>query len=697
VPELAPRGSRGPPLRQPHAILRAMTPRILWRLAAPVALAAAGCAATAPHEPAADQSEAEPAATWPAFATDQPAPSGLSVERGSIGHSAGGVKIPVYTLWAPGDIEPDGRPAVLLVAGADARHRVGHEVARELIATLGEGAPEALLQTTLYIIPMLNPDAFEREGGGGPLDAAVPGGTLTPRDADRDGRIDEDGPVDLNGDGVVTMMRIENPEARQGGWGLTAAKVIDPDEPRLMRDPKPEEGERATHAVVIEGRDADGDGRIAEDGVGGVDLNRNFSYLWPELEPDAGVWPLSEPESLALVDWMLDRPNIYAVLVYGPGDTIVNIPAAGKFDPTGRVPTGIETDDKPTYERISKHFKEITGQTAAPTVDNNKGSLHGWAYAHFGALSFSTPVWVRPDLVKKEEPEGKSDEAAEEPERKDDTEPRGDESPPDEPPETLTLAGRTVTLTFEGVQAAMAEFAAASEDEQAKISEALFALPDEPRMRLMALMQGLPPRPAAVEGDALKGAEPKKKPAAESRSEDAEWLAHSDERDGAGFIDWAPFDHPDLGPVEIGGFRPGFKLNPPEEAIPGLVDEQAQFITKLLEMAPRLVIEDPRVEALGAGVWRISLRLRNDGQLATRSAIGVKARRLPPIVVHIDADDDALVSGSRIERTGAIGPHGAAVDHEWIVRAPAGSEGAITIRTAEWGDFEKTLTLEDGR
>src|SRR5690606_16026947 len=313
--------------------------------------------------------------------------------------------IPLYTISgaAPGETDPGRRPAVLLVAGLDGRHTVGHEVARELVEAFGERAAEALGETTLYIIPMLNPDAFER-GAFAPLDAAVPGGTLTPRDADRDGRIDEDGPADLNGDGVITQMRIENPEQRPGGWNLTADKVIDPDEPRLLRDPKPEEGERATHTVLIEGRDADGDGKIVEDGAGGVDLNRNFPYLWPELAPDAGQWPLSEPESLALVEWMHERPNIYVVLVYGPGDTIVKIPEAGKFDQTRRVPTGIEADDKPTYERLSKIFKAITGQTGAPTA-NNEGSLPGWAYGHFGALTFSTPVWVRPDLVKTDEVE----------------------------------------------------------------------------------------------------------------------------------------------------------------------------------------------------------------------------------------------------------------------------------------------------
>ncbi len=661
-----------------------MTPLpIPCRLAAALAVAAgqaAGCAAAGRAAPQPDQPDAatEPP-PWPEFASQPPeATEGpIRIERSSIGSTAGGVAIPLYTLWSPGEVEPGRRPAVLVVAGADGRHEVGFEVARDLIAELQGAGPDAFARTTLYIVPMLNPDAFGRDG---PLDAAVPGGTLTPRDDDRDGRTDEDGPADLNGDDLITMMRIENPPP---GWGLEATKVIDPDEPRLMRDPKPEEGERATHAVIVEGRDTDGDGRIAEDGAGGVDLDRNFPYLWPEHEPDAGLWPPSEPESRALVDWMLERPNIYAVLVYGPNDTLVNIPPAGKFDATGRVPTGIETDDKPIYERISTIFKEITGQTGAPTGDN-RGSLQGWAYGHFGVLSFSTPVWVRPDLVKDDAAESEDDAEAE-------TDAPSDPSEAAEP-ETVTIAGRTIPLTVEGVQAAAAEVAAMPEAEQQAAMAAFTALPAEMQARLQALAQGQAPEPAAA-GDQPEPPASKKKPA--GKSDEAKWLAWSDERDGAGFIDWATFEHPDLGPVEIGGFRPGFQLNPPEDQIPGLVAQQAEFVAKLLEMAPQLVIETPRVERLGAGVWRISLRLRNDGELATRSAIGVKARRLPPLVLHLSADDDTLIAGSRVERTSSIEPAGGTADHEWIVRAEPATELTLTIRSAEWGDTERTVTLEE--
>src|SRR5690606_35790650 len=122
---------------------------------------------------------------------------------------------------------------------------------------------------------------------------------------------------------------------------------------------------------IVESTDADGDGFFAEDGPGGVDLDRNFPHLWPEFRDGAGVTPLSEPESRAVAEWILaptgpGRDNIVAVLVYSPADNLLNTPPTGKMDPTGVVPLGIEERDKGVYESVGAAFKEITGMTGAP-------------------------------------------------------------------------------------------------------------------------------------------------------------------------------------------------------------------------------------------------------------------------------------------------------------------------------------------
>ncbi|MCA9310354.1 MAG: hypothetical protein KDA21_04060, partial [Phycisphaerales bacterium] len=322
------------------------------------------------------------------------ASSARQVTHSVIGASGEGR--PIHLLRV-GSGEPTAG-ALLIVAGLDGRHRVGSEAALALAGRLAEMWDELPEGRVVYIIPAANPDNAAWQ-----LDGAHPtedfGGVFVAFDDDRDRRIDEDGPQDLNGDGVITMMRVADPPI---GSGLVRTHVIDEDEPRLMREPKSAEGESPTHALLIEGRDVDGDGRIGEDGRGGVLLNHNFPYRWPEHVDDAGQHQLSQPESLALVRWMLEHDEITTVLVYGPDDTLVSTPVAGKTDDTRRVPLGILDEDKAVYEMIGARFKEITGIQKGGDADL-PGSLLGWSYAQFGAFTFGTSVWVRPDLVEKKE------------------------------------------------------------------------------------------------------------------------------------------------------------------------------------------------------------------------------------------------------------------------------------------------------
>src|SRR5690606_21752740 len=66
------------------------------------------------------------------------------------------------------------------------------------------------------------------------------------------------------------------------------------------------------------------DGRYNEDGVGGLDLHRNYPYNWrPEPGKDltgrgytqngAGEFPLSEPETKAVFMWLITHPNVGVV------------------------------------------------------------------------------------------------------------------------------------------------------------------------------------------------------------------------------------------------------------------------------------------------------------------------------------------------------------------------------------------------
>ncbi|MBM3791742.1 MAG: hypothetical protein FJW35_15525, partial [Acidobacteria bacterium] len=150
-----------------------------------------------------------------------------------------------------------------------------------------------------YLRPKFNPDGADLSL----LEDISLRSTPRPWDEDDDGTADEDPAEDLNGDGFITQMRIPDPEGNM--------KVAEED-PRLMiRRGQGETGGRY-YRVVSEGIDNDGDGRLNEDGIGGIDLNRNFPRNWePEyLQPGAGPFPLSEPETYATVRFIDAHPNI---------------------------------------------------------------------------------------------------------------------------------------------------------------------------------------------------------------------------------------------------------------------------------------------------------------------------------------------------------------------------------------------------
>jgi hypothetical protein len=593
--------------------------------------------------------------------------SAITVEE--IGRSREGRPIHMMRLGAakPG-------PAILIVAGANGQHWIGTETAVRVAEKLAADHKDLLNTATVYVLPSLNPDAAERVLTETPRRDS--GRTISPVDDDRDARIDEDPAADLNGDGMITLMRVANPPP---GYGIELTEMIDPSDARLMKKPDRAKGEKATHAVLVEGRDEDGDGRIAEDGPDGTDLTMNFPARWPEFREGAGPFEISEPEMQALARWIMAHDEVVCVLIYGPHDNLVKVPEAGKMDATGQVPEGIENDDKAIYEQISTVFKDITKMTEAPAGDA-AGALHSWAYAHLGLFSFTTPVWVRPDQLKKEE------------EKKEGEEKKEDGAKPAGEPGAGQPPGGGGPSDAE-IDAMIAEFQNASPAQRRELMGRVRAMPPEVQARIRSRFgPGGRAGPGAGDGRPAPGQKG-------SDADDAKWLKYSDElRNKEGFVDWQPFEHPQLGPVEIGGFVPGFKSSPARddaETIARLADEQTRFAADLLGKLPRVVNEEPVAERLGTGVWRISVKVVNEGYLPTKGAIGVKARRLPPMLVTIGVPDAAVLSGDRYVRIPSLAGSGGSRNATWVVAAEDGSTVEVVVRSVELGELKIPVVLKE--
>ena len=124
---------------------------------------------------------------------------------------------------------PEGKQALLIVGNLEGDHLIGSEVALGIVEYLINGygkdgqVTEMLDKRTFYIIPRLNPDGAEAFFAAVKEERAA---NFKPRDDDYDWKVDEDGPDDLNGDGLITQMRVKD---REGDW------VVDENDPRLMK------------------------------------------------------------------------------------------------------------------------------------------------------------------------------------------------------------------------------------------------------------------------------------------------------------------------------------------------------------------------------------------------------------------------------------------------------------------------------
>ncbi len=314
----------------------------------------------------------------------------------TIGSSEGGQPITAVKLSGKDGPAESDRPGILILAGAHGTHRLGSDLAiwqmEKMLADYAEGgASKALLdQHVVYVIPLLNPD-------GRSLDRS---GNAAAMDLDRDGKTDEDGHDDLNGDSQVSQMRWLDPE---GEW------LIDAEDPRLMRKADPSKGERGLYMLAVEARDNDGDEERSEDASQGVQVHRNFSHRFDEFDRSTGPFPMSEPESRALADFLNERRHISLAFVYGPDNNLLGKVTTDKPKPRVQL-TGYLEEDKELFEQAGEIYRELTGREGDGNPRHD-GSPWSWLYFQLGATTFANDVWQVPTPTAAEKKDGASAES----------------------------------------------------------------------------------------------------------------------------------------------------------------------------------------------------------------------------------------------------------------------------------------------
>lgn len=223
--------------------------------------------------------------------------------------------------------------------------------------------------------------------------------TIRPYDDDGDGLLDEDPAEDLNGDGFITQMRVKVPMGK-GDY------IIDPRDPsgRLMKRVLPPQ--QGDYLVLPEGIDNDKDGRVNEDGIGGLDLHRNYVENWRPMteatgrgftQDGSGEFPLSEIETRAVVTFLLSHPN---VSIANSMDT--SVPMHLRPPSTSPSDERMYPEDLALYKTFDQKGKEITGYARAGDVyvdySGGRGSPifgHGpdFGYWYYGAIWYGDELY----------------------------------------------------------------------------------------------------------------------------------------------------------------------------------------------------------------------------------------------------------------------------------------------------------------
>lgn len=583
-----------------------------------------------------------------------------AVKVESIGRTRGGRDLWVLEIAKPGAVEPDKRPALLVAAGFEGDYLVGTEIALAVAAALAEDPPS---EATVYVLPRLSPDGAE--GFFAPLKTGART-NLEPYDDDNDGRVDEDGPEDLDGDGLITVMRVP---AAGGEY------MIDPEDARLMKRADPKKGETGAFRLYTEGTDNDGDGFVNEDPPGGTDLGRNFAHDYPYYRPGAGPHMISAAESRALMAWIVAHRNVAAILTFGESDNLIVPPTSA-----GRLGPGRELD-------------LIRFADTAVTAARAAGFVQTGGAAGFGRGGRMMMGEFPPEMTG-----GPGGQQA----------PRGAQAPggpgsfrsmmPDRKPATAVAAADADY--FKSVSDKYIELSGIHQPLVVREPQGAFfqygyfqfGVPSfsTPGFGLASAEPGPGRGMMGAAGPGAGEAAPSAAPGIDKQV--LKWL---DAEKIDGFAKWTKVKHPEFGQVEVGGFRPYAAANPPAAKLEALGTAHAKFAAHLLTLFPRVRVASLEAAALGGGLYRVKAEVENAGFWPTALAQAVTARSVKPVMVQLGVDPGAIVSGSaKTSFIPALAGSGGRAAYEWIVKGKTGQAVELLVRSEKGGSAAARVTLK---
>jgi len=549
-----------------------------------------------------------------------------------------------------------------------------------------------------YILAQPNPDAsndyFAKVKTGSSLN-------LMKVNNDGDEASDEDGADDLNGDGLITQIRVKDPVGQY---------FISKNDPRIMDKVDKSKGQKGEYKLYSEGIDNDSDGEYNEDGFGGVNIGISFPHLFPYTNKEAGKYSGESPETYGVLRFIFDRPNIAMVYTLGTSNFCLVPPKGGRtgganFDKikiperygkafgidvsktysmdeviemfSSRVPAGMEItpsmvagflglgaavnpldEDLVFYKKYSEDYKKyleakkFNTDLLDPTPAKD-GSFELWAYYHLGVPSFSMRLFSVPKVKEEKKADG-------EVVSMDDVEKMS--------PEDFIALGDEKIGAFLKANNAPEQFTA---EQVKKMMESGRVTPQ----RMVVMMKQMP--------------KPEKE--GELSEKDKALLAYSDkELDGKGFVTWQKVDHPTLGEVEVGGYAPYLETTPKATLIDSMAKTQLPWLLKLSTQLPEFSIESQKVTDLGAGIYKLEIFVANNGELPYPIAMGERNSHPAPLILTLKGEFE-LLEGLPRTPIGKLGA-GEVKKFTWLMKAKKGDVTA-TVESAVFTDVVKQIKI----
>ena len=198
----------------------------------------------------------------------------------------------------------------------------------------------------------------------------------------------------------------------------------------------------------------------------------------------------------------------------------------------------------------------------------------------------------------------------------------------------------------------------------------------------------------------------------EDQLRELRWI---DEHYPEGFVDWHPYEHPQLGPVEIGGINTKYTRRnaPPGRWLEDEARKCMMFALRHASMLPRISIAEAKATKVAETVYKVEAQVRNLGFMATYvTQIGVKVKVSKPVIARVVLPEGAeLVTGhekvdlghldgrsAKLLKPRVVG--GEVIDRsrrnvEWVVKTASADpvELLLEVRCPRAGTDRATVTL----